>query len=45
MLARSTTAAAMIVHLALSSVEEYRYERIHDENRSTLIVRRREEET
>jgi len=33
------------VHLALSSVEEYRYERIHDENRSTLIVRRREEET
>lgn len=33
------------IHLALSSVEEYRYQRVHDENRSTLIVRRREEET
>lgn len=32
------------IHLALRSVEEYRYQRVHDENRSTLIVRRREEE-
>lgn len=32
------------IHLALSSVEEYRYQRVNDENRSILIVRRREEE-
>lgn len=33
------------IHLALSSVEEYRYERVDGENRSTLVVRRREGET
>jgi serine/threonine-protein kinase RsbW len=33
------------IHLALSSVEEYRYQRVRGENRSTLLVRRREEET
>lgn len=33
------------IHLALRSVEAYRYQRVRGENRSTLIVRRREEET
>ncbi|HET9170522.1 MAG TPA: ATP-binding protein [Actinospica sp.] len=33
------------IRLALSSVEHYRYRRVNDENRSTLIVRRRGQET